>query len=296
MKSRVVIISGMLLLAGVHCEALAEDGSRPPKSVQHDLVVQLRFRNRAEGRSAPATYVTGEQVPIAVRVQGITTGEDGKIDLLARADLLDDSGKVVAPLGSHRANFPMTLGGSELQFTLAGNLATDATGRHQIKVTIDDQLSGQTAVGNLEVEIANRESLALVHLRAAYDQEGKVPTEVFPVGQSVSVRFGIVGCGIADGKSEIESILTVLDQSGKPTSAQPLRVGGKAEQPIYADSGVMNGLFVLILNRSGNFVIRIEVADKVTAKKVSRDLAIRVVEAADWPVVELAQNPNETTR
>ncbi|HUE75023.1 MAG TPA: hypothetical protein VMP01_29415 [Pirellulaceae bacterium] len=296
MKFHVAVIACTLLLTSLRFDAIAEEAPAPSKDVQDGLVVQLRFRNRAEGRSTPATYVTGEQVPIAVRARGITTGEDGKIDVLARADLLDENGKVVAPLGSHRANFPMTLGGSEFNFGMAGNVATGLTGSHRVRVTIEDQLSGKTATDDLDVWVESRETLALVHLRAGYDPEGKVPSDVFPVGQSASVHFHLVGCGIADGKSEIESTLTILDQSGKPIPAQPLRVGGKAEQSIYADSGVMNCFFMMLLNRSGDFVLRIEVTDKVTEKKVSRDLAIRVVDAAEWLATEVAENSQEKTR
>ena len=296
MRYRVSIIPGILLVAAICCDAIAEEAPKPSNDVNNGLVVQLRFRNRAEGRSTPATYVTGEQVPIAVRVQGIMTGEDGKIDVLARADLLDESGKVIAPLCSHRANFPLTLGGSELNFGLAGNLATSSTGRHRVRVTIEDQLSKRTVIDELEVLAESSESLAIVHLRAAYDQEGKVPSDVFPVGQSTSVRFDVGGCGIADGESEIESTLTILDRSGKPVSAKPLRVAGKAKQSVYAESGKMNAFFALLLNRSGDFIARVEVIDKVTGTKVSRDLGIRVVEASEWPAAQVAEKSQETTR
>ena len=290
MRFRVAITCVFLAVAALNGWALAEEA-------QGDYRLRLRFANRREGQLRPAMYLAGEQVPICGTLYGVATGTDDKIDILIRVDLLDGSGKTVKPLFAERAGHCLSFGGSEYNFGVHGNLPTDVLGEHRIRVTVEDQVTMRTATRELLVTVEDSTTFALVHFRTTIDEQLRVPTDVFPVGRRAFVAFGVHGCGIADGKSEIAATLTVADSSRKEiVGAKPIELAGSADQPIYATTGVMKGFMVAGLNQSGNFLLRVKVKDVVSGKEVTGELPIRVVEGAEWPAEEVADKSDAKQR
>ena len=280
----------MMVLSGL---AQAEDDIQPS---EQSLRIELRFVNRRAGRSNPAAYAPGEHTPIFVGLRGVTVGDDGKIDVLSRVDLLDTAGRTMKTLISNRQNGELPLGGSELSFVLTGALPDGLQGEHSIRVTVEDQVSRRTVTGDLRIVLSDPTELSLVHLRTTIDEQLRLPCDVFPVGKKAFVAYGAGGCAIADGKSAVESTVTVLDASGKPVDAKPNHQVGEAEQPAYATTGRMNGYSVIGLNRAGDFLLQVRVKDKISGKEVTGELPIRVVDGAEWPAEEVADQSDAKPR
>jgi hypothetical protein len=119
---------------------------------------------------------------------------------------------------------------------------------------------------------------AAVRVRFAQDPDGKLPAPVGGrVGQTLFVRTSAVGFDRGGGEIDVQFDLQVFDKSGKPVTPKPIRATVHNEDPaVVKQATVLNFKGEMILNRSGDFVLRLTLTDTPTKKTTTFEAPLRV--------------------
>jgi hypothetical protein len=269
---------------------------RNSQASERKLKAQIRLTNRIARDQTPGHYIAGEQIPIGIRVTGLAADGDGKIDLISTAELVNAQGRTIVPLPRERIHFAPPLGGGEVNYGRGLVLPSDATGRHFIRVTIHDQISGERVTEELEIAIAERSTFGVINLRTALDAKGELVSDVIPVGRKVFVLFTVNGCNERDGRVQVDYEAVFEELGGNRLGFEPIRASATAEQSIYGSTGQVHVGLYIAADRSGEFVLRLKVKDVADGKETEQVIPILVVGLNAFSVEKTAKTPGDAKR
>lgn len=209
-------------------------------------------------------------------VTGAKTNDAGQIDCTLTLQAADANGKALLKENTPLKG-PLALGGN----TFPGNARLRLgprlqPGTYTLTVTIKDNLSGESASFSREVT-AKEPGFRLVAPSFFRDAEGRVPC---PAGGTLSqaLHFQIKAIGFKHGKDRIDTEMSmeVLDTEGKPVLAKPLVRPISREGDDVKNVGTINLSGNIVLNRVGDFRLRITLTDRIGKQTATFEAPVRV--------------------
>jgi hypothetical protein len=224
-----------------------------------------------------AKFLPGDAVFLAYTINGVTVGPDGKVQYTITLEVAGPDGKVLFRQPPQDEEVISALGGSRLPAYAQIQVGLNqAPGTYTIKITVTDRATKKSASLEQKAEVLPK-ALGLVRLAMTDDAKAQFPSGVLGVGQYVYVNGHVVefqrGAG---GQPNVALELRILDESGKPTLAQPLT--GRIDKGVPARDPVLPMQFLVLLNRPGKFTIELKATDTVANKSVTQTLPITVHE------------------
>src|SRR5262249_10176808 len=154
---------------------------------------------------------------------------------------------------------------------------TAIAGEHTLKVTEKDNLSGEETGFERKMNLKATE-FAIVSPEFYYDADFAVPAPVAGVvGQSLHFRLWTFGFDRSQGKIDNEITVQVLDKDRKETLPRPLRYVAEKDDP-----AIVKGLAALdlsgwlVMNKAGEFTLRITVTDRNSKKTSTFEAPVKV--------------------
>ena len=209
-----------------------------------------------------------DEIHFRFLVAGVKTDADGRTDAELSVRLTNADGKaVVDQRGPVRRE--LMLGGDVLPSQAFISIGPKAPpGEYTLKVTFIDKIAKESASFERKLTCKPTTFQILVP-RFFYDADGKVPGPAGGVvGETVYVRLRVVGFDKGQGKIRTTMTLNILDAAGKDVMPKPLVVKAdlsNAEEVQKATQVNFNG--AVLLNRPGEFRLRITVEDLIGKKK-----------------------------
>jgi hypothetical protein len=243
--------------------------------------LELRDIQAAHGQLGPerqgAEYVSGDQVFFRYTIAGIRTHADGRMRAEMRLTVNDTKGNTLLKRETPLQQV-VALGGDSVPAFASFDLTEDVPpGEYEFLVEIADLLSKESASFRRKFT-CKKEEFALVQIRFHLDERGESaapPGGI--VSQTLFLKMKAVGFDRSKGEIDVEMAIHVLDRGGKPVMPRPIRASVHAEKPEEVKQ--INRLAlsgVLTLNRTGDFVLRITLTDKMAKKEVSFETPIVV--------------------
>ncbi len=263
------------------------------------LKLAMKFAYGVAGPARPATIIAGESLVTEVRVSGISTGPDAKLDYTQAGRLLDSQGNVVMALPASRFNVPLFLGGSISGGRMILNIPRDMTpGRYLVQVESNDQVSGEKATRQLPIDVLPATTFGALNLRLAHDLRGERPAGAsVAANQYVVLLCDITGYEAKDGRVNVRAVLTALDEKRRPVGSTPIIVPVTYKVPPWVVSSPSQRpiplTFKFDASRPGKFILHLELEDLSGDNKVSYDLPFSVIAAKDFGEHVLASRETE---
>ena len=267
MSCKSPIVATLLATSILLPAAFAQDAA--PEGTTLAVSAKLLF---CDEEAQTTNFIAGEQIALGIRVTGLQADQEGYIDTLARAELLDGSGRIVSPLPPKRIHQILVLGEGELNCDLRVTIPADCSGKHTIRVTIDDQNSGNQVTNEQSFAVADSSTFGLTNVRTALDDKGKIPSDVFPIGRTLYVFFSANGYPEENGNEDIEVTVTITDAAGESLFGDSIRNNLRRQSVYGGPNRSDGGMYVSSLNRSGRFWLKLHAKDLVSGKE-----AVRVV-------------------
>lgn len=215
--------------------------------------------------------IPGDTLILAFDIEGVKVGEDGKVAYSTAMELLNKDGKSEFKENPIDRDTVNALGGSHLPCWSRVSIGTDtAPGQYTVRVTVADRAvkGAQAVVERTFTVVPPRFGIILTAL--GYDKPPTSPPPAPPVavpGQQLLAFFMVVGFDTKPGKTAKDPLqadliveMSVLDESGKPTTSKPFTGEFKDIPPEAKDFWPVQ--FPLLLNRSGKFTIVFTATDK----------------------------------
>jgi hypothetical protein len=244
--------------------------------------LEIRDMQASQGQLGPERksneYVVGDQVYYRFTISGVRTDADGRTRAEMKIIVTDAKGK---KLISNTFPFQQVIALGGDSFPGAASFHFDDTsmpGDYELAVEFTDLLSKETASFKRKV-VCKPETFALLNVRFFRDRDGQVPARVGgTVGERLVVKMQIVGFDRSKDEIDVGMEVAVLDAKGKPATANPILSEFHSEKPpeVRATSRIALSAN-LVLNRPGDFVLRVTVTDRTTKKKVTFEAPMRVV-------------------
>lgn len=170
-----------------------------------------------------------------------------------------------------------SLGGNQMPLYALSVIGTDTKpGKYTLKLTFRDREAKTSAVLNRTFQVV-APRLGFVRLGLTYEA-GAPASPVAVVGQTLLFNYSLVGFTL-DKKYQPNVTVTVqvLDDNDRPTVAKPFKgdiktVGKEFRQIIPFDP------IALVLNRAGDFKVKLTATDNLSKKSVTQTLDLKVVE------------------
>lgn len=217
----------------------------------------------------------GDNMFLSFDINGIRVDPEGKVRYSMAIELSDSSGKVMFRQEAKEQEARASLGGDSVPAYAHLSVGLDTPpGQYQMRVTVKDLASGQEQSLSRKLSVKPKD-FALVRTTVTLDPEAHYPAAVFASGQGVWVHCSAVGFGRGpDKQPDVSFEMRVLDESGKPTLANP--VTGAPPKGLPGDlSGLPMG-FPLTLNRPGRFTVELQATDRISGKKATMSFPIVV--------------------
>jgi hypothetical protein len=245
--------------------------------------LEVRDVQPAHGQLGPERdnleYLPGDEVFFRFTVTGAKTDDQGRMAGEIRMTLTDAVGKVVL---SHTAQVRQLLafGGGRVPAKAVLELGHQfLPGTYELAVEFKDTISDESDGFKKQFTVKPLE-FALVKVRFAHDEAGKVPARVGGlVGQTLHLKVASVGFDRTRGEVDLELEIRVLDKDKQPVAPQGVRAVVRNSDPATVKAAThvsFNG--ELTLTRPGDFVLRLVVTDKMTKKTVTFDSPRKVTE------------------
>jgi hypothetical protein len=195
-------------------------------------------------------------------------------------ELSDAAGKVVFRQTAKEQEARASLGGDRVPAYGQLSVGLDTPpGDYRMKVIVKDVASGREQSLSRDLKVSAKD-FALVRTSATLDPDAQYPTSAFVCGQGVWVHTSAVSFARDANKNpNVVFEMRVLDESGKPTLANP--VTGEPPKGLPATlSGLPMG-FPLTLNRPGKFTVELQAMDRIGGKKAKVTFPLVVQGAAE---------------
>jgi hypothetical protein len=263
-------------------------GAEPKKGIKIEKVEFLESRC---AKPKGSVLAEGEALDVAVKVAGVTEKEGlahCELDVLFK----DASGAVRASQkGISGGELRTTLGFPHAWFLISLNKTTGTVGKMKLVIVARDGKSGETDTweSDLTIEEAKLGIYNLRFLTRAKGEDGKparaeVPGLFFTPGMTeIDVAWRLLGLRAEGPRVHFKLRADVLD--AKSGAVLYTTEGKGLENMEYKGRGAEDGIIqmshTLFLTRSGEFIVRIVVEDKVAEKTATRELRFRVVSPED---------------
>jgi hypothetical protein len=165
----------------------------------------------------------------------------------------------------------LALGGGALAGTASVSLPPGAApGKYTFTVTFKDNQSNGTASFERELTLKPAE-FRIVSPQFSYDREGKVPAPVGGLlGQTLFIRMKVIGFDRTRGSIDTDMRVQVLDAAGKETMPKPITARVRSDNAeVVKQASSVTFSAELVLNRTGQYTLRVTVTDQV-GKKTTR--------------------------
>jgi hypothetical protein len=261
------MVNSFLLLA-----ALAAPGQADGLTVG-----DARFTHGVMGpKRESAKFLPGDAAFLAFTINGATVGADGKVKYTIALDVAGPDGKVLFRQPPQDEEVVNALGGSRLPAYAQIQVGLNqAPGTYTIKITVTDRATNKSASLEQKAEVLPK-AFGLVRLAMTDDPKATFPAGVLGVGQYVYVNGHVVDFQRSGGQPNVTLELRVLDESGKPTLAQPMT--GRIDKGVPPQDPVLPMQFLLLLSRPGKFTVELKATDNVANKSATQSFPITVYE------------------
>lgn len=208
---------------------------------------------------------------------GVMVDADGKVDTTFTYELVDASGKV---LFDDNKSFKgiLDLGGGTFPGTSSFMLSKDAKpGEYLWRVTVKDNLAMESTSFSRKITCKPVE-FAIVAPHFFLDKEGKLAAPAGGLaGQQIFLRCRAIGIDFSQGKVDAEMRVQVLDADGKEMMPQSISFPVRNDNAEEVKKGQFLDFFgLIVLNRAGNFTLRIVVVDRIAEQTAELELPLRV--------------------
>ena len=226
---------------------------------------------RAEDRLLP-----GDALVVCFDMEGVKADEAGKVAYSIGMEISDAAGKVQFKQEPRRLETTTSLGGNTIPAYAVVQIGLDEPpGRYNVKLVVTDVGAGATQELTRSYEVLPR-AFGIVRLTTTTDPEGRSPAAVVGDGQSLWVNFSTVGFKRDDrGQPNLAVALRVLDDTGRPTLAQPLT--GEVREKVPDKALAVPMQFLLDLNRPGKFTLELKATDKSSGDSATISLPLTVL-------------------
>lgn len=231
------------------------------------------------GAARPDTKILpGDLFFVNFDIENLKADEEGKVTYSMGMEIVNPQGQTEYKR-EPQEHSPLynVFGGNRIKMYVHARTNVDTLpGEYTLKVTVIDLATKKTASLARKYQVLNR-NFGLVDLSTSYDIEGTIPAPFSGVsGQSLFLRFWVVGFERAKGQPSLSFELRVYDEEGKPAVSKPMSLEINSNIPEEWQRLPMR--FVLPLNRTGKFSVRVKAVDLVTKKTAEVTLPIIVTE------------------
>lgn len=223
-------------------------------------------------------FVPGDEVYFRYALVGVTADAKGKLNAEMNIKLIDAKEKVLLD-----QSFPMegnlAFGGNTLP-SYANLLLSDKflPGDYTMIVTVLDNVSKEMNSFKRQFRVKERE-LAITAIRFFHDKIGRVPAPCGGlISQTLFMKFCTVGFEVKEHEIDLKMEVHILDAEGKPTMPKPITVNFHSEDPEKSKLGIAAFDVELVLNRPGDFKMKILVKDMIGGKSTTFEVPLKVIE------------------
>jgi hypothetical protein len=224
-----------------------------------------------------AKLLPGDVLFIAYDIDGLTIAPDGKAIYTMGMEVTDAAGKLLFKQDPRELGDFVPLRGGKLPARAFITIGLDQPpGVYNCKLTVSDPKAKSTSTAAVKFEVL-RPDFGLVAVNPTHDEGGRLVAPASGVvGETRWVQFTVTNFA-RDAKTKqpnIELTLELLDEKGQPTLEQPLR--HVQNSGIDEKDAVFGRQVPIFLSRPGRFTARVTAVDKVTNKRSSFELPIRI--------------------
>ena len=229
-------------------------------------------------RTSDDVYPLDEYL-VRYTVAGIKPDRDGKAHLEIGVKLANAQGKAVYDPKPVARKFDLSLGGDSVQtFGYVTFSERAAPGAYTLTVTVHDRTAGELTRFDRKLTL-KPPTFQIIAPRFSHDADGKVPAgTTLLAGETLHYKFKAIGFDQSQKKVALVMRVEVLDAAGKPVGAKPQEVKSELTDPLKAaaaQSATLGGQ--LVLNRPGEFKLRIVVEDTVGKKTTTFETPLKVL-------------------
>jgi hypothetical protein len=227
--------------------------------------------------------LAGDIYYVTYDIEGLKVRDDGLVQYSMSLEVSDKDGKVQFKQDPRELDAYLALGGNSVPGFAQITIGTDQPeGEYTMKVTVKDRASNQSDTLTRKFEVMPRKfgivQLYLTYMAPTHDTGLPAPPMAAP-GQMYMLHFGLVGFDLDKARKDqpnIETVMRVLDENGKPTLGKPY--GGDAKEVGPDQKRGIPMQFILQINRAGKFKIELKATDKISGKTAEQTLDLTVVE------------------
>ncbi|HZZ82478.1 MAG TPA: hypothetical protein VFE62_28525 [Gemmataceae bacterium] len=222
--------------------------------------------------------IPGDTVYFTFEIKNLKLDDANKASYSIAIEIRDAEGKLIYEQKPHNSVVRNYFGGATVPCSAQIEIPLDAKpGPVNWKVTVNDRASKQIAV------VAGKGQILPVDFRIVQvglfgDAEAKVPmSAVGVVGDSPYLQFSTVGFA-RDKETKQPNVhvsMRILDEQGKPTTAQPIQ--GKIDSDVAAQAKYLPMLYGITFNRAGRFTLELTAEDRVAGKTARISYGVRVL-------------------
>jgi hypothetical protein len=224
-------------------------------------------------------FLPGDNFVFSFDIEGTTADDDGKVLYSIAVEVTDRKGKVKFRQAPKKLEAHNTLGGNRLPAFAKITIGLDQPeGDYKVKVKVTD-LAAKVSKSFTRSYTVLPPRFGLVRFKATADADGQIPIPYPVEGQVLWASFAAVSFGRdkKTGQPDLEAVLRILDENGKPTLPKPMTGTINKDVPEKARGVPMQ--FMLELNQAGKYTGELTCTDKVTGEKFSRTFPLKVLKA-----------------
>jgi hypothetical protein len=222
--------------------------------------------------------IPGDAYYVAFDIENVKVDDTGEVLYSMAMEVLDSKMKPQFKQEPSNLKAMNSLGGRRLPAFAHVDIGLDQpSGVYTLKVTVTDRATKNKKSLTREFEVLPP-TFGLARLMLSSDPQGQVPAAPVGVtGQSIWVNFIAVGFKRGGAKDEpnLSVEMRVFDEKNEPTLAKALP-GEVKDLPSSINHVPMN--FLLALNRTGKFSVKLKATDNVSKKTAELSFPIVVVD------------------
>jgi hypothetical protein len=226
---------------------------------------------------ASADYYPGDEVFFRFLVAGIRTNAAGKLSFDMVVTFTGPSDIVLLnrtiPVEGVYALGSDSLPGSA-QVTLGNDFSP---GVYALTVTVRDKVAATEARFRREITI-NPAAFAIVAPRFFYDANGKAPAPVVGlVGQTLYFKLKVIGFDRSRDKIDVNLAVRILDPGTRRVISAPIQFDESTDDVnVVKQATTVTFSGNMSLNRAGDFLLRIEVTDRMKNQSIALEMPMHV--------------------
>lgn len=232
----------------------------------------------------------GEDLTVEFIVSGVVADADGVVNIELSAHLEDAKNKSISDVPPATTKAILALGGSRFTGYMQFSLPVDCEpGKYLVKGKVTDTVQRKSIVLEQPFDVQPA-SFGIVRLQLANDAAGISPTGGnLTVNQPVYIHATAVGFSRSGKAIHVVGTMTLLDVEGKKTLPKPIAVG--IHRDVDEDLVDLGFKLPIVVNRTGKYVVQLELRDEISKKSVKEELPIVV-----YPAPSLASDRRDSPR